>query len=202
MTELRKQANRMMFNQVGWQGWRRQDQSDFNMWLGGGRQWTTGLKSKPAALCTRGMGHGAAERPAAGSSSWDTLPRPAAAVPTSPVYCFAVAGQVEEEFMDGEDAVGLGVIGKDGSGRLRAVAAQQRQKLSAKAQKKVGRAGAGPGMRLARGLPLPPGSLALRSCRRPMRAPRAAPLPPDAAARCSTLPCFPPALCAPPCSSS
>ncbi|KAL4420982.1 hypothetical protein ABPG77_001301 [Micractinium sp. CCAP 211/92] len=44
--------------------------------------------------------------------------------------------QVEEEFMDGEDAVGLGVIGKDGSGRLRAVAAQQRQKLSAKAQKK------------------------------------------------------------------
>ncbi|KAL4425922.1 hypothetical protein ABPG75_009938 [Micractinium tetrahymenae] len=44
--------------------------------------------------------------------------------------------QVEEEFMDGEDAIGLGVIGKDGSGRLRAVAAQQRQKLSAKAQKK------------------------------------------------------------------
>ncbi len=51
--------------------------------------------------------------------------------------CAPVACQVEEEFMDGEDAVGLGVIGKDGSGRLRAVAAQQRQKLSAKAQKKV-----------------------------------------------------------------
>ena len=43
--------------------------------------------------------------------------------------------------MDGEDTVGLGMIGKEGSGRLRAVAAQQRQKLSAKAQKKVGREG-------------------------------------------------------------
>lgn len=53
--------------------------------------------------------------------------------------------------MDGEDAIGLGVIGKDGSGRLRAVAAQQRQKLSAKAQKKVGgrERGAGRGRALA-----------------------------------------------------
>ena len=42
----------------------------------------------------------------------------------------------EEEFFDGEDTIGLGVIGKEGSGRLRAVAAQQRQKLSAKSQKK------------------------------------------------------------------
>ena len=50
--------------------------------------------------------------------------------------------QAEEEFVDGEDTIGLGVIGKDGSGRLRALALQQRQKLSAKAQKKV-RAGAG-----------------------------------------------------------
>jgi U4/U6 small nuclear ribonucleoprotein PRP31 len=46
--------------------------------------------------------------------------------------------QAEDEFVDGEDTIGLGVIGKEGSGRLRAVAAQQRQKLSAKAQKKVG----------------------------------------------------------------
>lgn len=46
--------------------------------------------------------------------------------------------QAEEEFVDGEDTIGLGVIGKEGSGRLRAVALQQRQKLSAKAQKKVG----------------------------------------------------------------
>ncbi|KAI7842324.1 hypothetical protein COHA_003964 [Chlorella ohadii] len=44
--------------------------------------------------------------------------------------------KVEDEFMDGEDTIGLGVIGKEGSGRLRAVAMQQRQKLSAKAQKK------------------------------------------------------------------
>ncbi|PSC73830.1 U4 U6 small nuclear ribonucleo Prp31-like [Micractinium conductrix] len=44
--------------------------------------------------------------------------------------------QAEDEWMDGEDTVGLGMIGKEGSGRLRAVAAQQRQKLSAKAQKK------------------------------------------------------------------
>ena len=29
--------------------------------------------------------------------------------------------QAEEEFIDGEDTIGLGVIGKEGSGRLRAV---------------------------------------------------------------------------------
>ena len=44
--------------------------------------------------------------------------------------------QAEEEFIDGEDTIGLGVIGREGSGRLRAVAMQQRQKLSAKSQKK------------------------------------------------------------------
>ena len=49
--------------------------------------------------------------------------------------------QAEEEFHDGEDTIGLGVIGKEGSGRLRAVAAQQRQKLSAKAAKKYNLAG-------------------------------------------------------------
>ena len=43
--------------------------------------------------------------------------------------------QAEDEFIDGEDTIGLGTIGAAGSGRLRAVAAQQRQKLSAKAQK-------------------------------------------------------------------
>ncbi len=32
--------------------------------------------------------------------------------------------------------IGLGVLGKEGSGRLRIVATQQKQKLSAKAQKK------------------------------------------------------------------
>ena len=53
--------------------------------------------------------------------------------------------QAEDEFIDGEDTIGLGVIGKEGSGRLRAVAAQQRQKLSAKAQKKVRRWGGGAG---------------------------------------------------------
>lgn len=44
--------------------------------------------------------------------------------------------KAEEEFIDGEDTIGLGVIGKEGSGRLRALAAQQRQKLGAKGQKK------------------------------------------------------------------
>lgn len=48
--------------------------------------------------------------------------------------------QAEEEFIDGEDTIGLGVIGKEGSGRLRALAAQQRQRLSAKAAKKYGMA--------------------------------------------------------------
>jgi U4/U6 small nuclear ribonucleoprotein PRP31 len=51
--------------------------------------------------------------------------------------------QAEEEAFDGEDTIGLGVINKEGSGRLRAVAAQQRQKLSAKAAKKFGAAGGG-----------------------------------------------------------
>ena len=55
--------------------------------------------------------------------------------------------QAEDEFVDGEDTIGLGVIGKEGSGRLRAVAAQQRQKLSAKAQKKVRRRVGGEGGR-------------------------------------------------------
>lgn len=46
--------------------------------------------------------------------------------------------QAEDEFIDGDEAIGLGAIGKEGSGMLRAVAAQQRQKLSAKAAKKHG----------------------------------------------------------------
>lgn len=46
--------------------------------------------------------------------------------------------QAEEEVYDGDDTLGLGVIGKDGSGRMRAVAAEQKQKLSAKAAKKHG----------------------------------------------------------------
>jgi U4/U6 small nuclear ribonucleoprotein PRP31 len=44
--------------------------------------------------------------------------------------------QAEEEILDGDDTLGLGAIGKDGSGRMRALAAQQKQKLSAKAAKK------------------------------------------------------------------
>ncbi|KDD72826.1 hypothetical protein H632_c2845p0, partial [Helicosporidium sp. ATCC 50920] len=44
--------------------------------------------------------------------------------------------QPEDESFDGEDTLGLGIIGKDGAGVLRAVAAQQRQKLSAKSAKK------------------------------------------------------------------
>lgn len=44
--------------------------------------------------------------------------------------------QAEEEVHDGEDTMGLGVLGKEGSGRLRALATEQRQKLSAKAAKK------------------------------------------------------------------
>ena len=31
--------------------------------------------------------------------------------------------QAEDEFVDGEDTIGLGTIGKEGNGRLRAVAA-------------------------------------------------------------------------------
>lgn len=46
--------------------------------------------------------------------------------------------QAEDEFIDGEEVIGLGAIGKDGSGRLRALAAKQKQKISAKAAKKHG----------------------------------------------------------------
>ena len=54
--------------------------------------------------------------------------------------------KAEEEFIDGEDTIGLGTIGREGSGRLRAVAAQQRQKLSAKSAKKyAGRSVGGAG---------------------------------------------------------
>ncbi len=39
----------------------------------------------------------------------------------------------EDEFIDGDEIVGLGLLGsKEGSGRLRLVAAQQKQKLTAK----------------------------------------------------------------------
>ncbi|KAK9837334.1 hypothetical protein WJX81_007173 [Elliptochloris bilobata] len=44
--------------------------------------------------------------------------------------------QPEEEFIDGDDVIGLGVLGKEGSGRLRMQAQAQRQKLSAKSAKK------------------------------------------------------------------
>ena len=44
--------------------------------------------------------------------------------------------QPEEEYMDGEDTVGLGVLGKEGSGRLRVAAREQKQKMSAKTAKK------------------------------------------------------------------
>ncbi|KXZ56164.1 hypothetical protein GPECTOR_1g140 [Gonium pectorale] len=44
--------------------------------------------------------------------------------------------QAEEEWVDGDDVIGLGILGKEGSGRLRIVASQQKQKLSAKQQKK------------------------------------------------------------------
>jgi hypothetical protein len=54
----------------------------------------------------------------------------------------AVFGEAEEEVYADDDVIGLGTINKDGGGRLRAVAAQQRQKLSAKAAKKfAGRMG-------------------------------------------------------------
>lgn len=45
--------------------------------------------------------------------------------------------QPEEEIIDGDDIIGLGLLGsKEGSGRLRVQAQQQRQKLSAKTMKK------------------------------------------------------------------
>mmetsp|Transcript_20589 Transcript_20589/g.49016 ORF Transcript_20589/g.49016 Transcript_20589/m.49016 type:complete len:497 (-) Transcript_20589:41-1531(-) len=43
--------------------------------------------------------------------------------------------QPEEEFLDGDEVVGLGVLGKEGTGRLR-VNATNKQQLSARAQKK------------------------------------------------------------------
>ena len=58
----------------------------------------------------------------------------------------------EDEFMDGEDTVGLGTLGsKGGSGRIRAAAQQQRQKLNARQAKKfkarmVGSSGATSGL--------------------------------------------------------
>ncbi|KAL0030988.1 hypothetical protein WJX79_007092 [Trebouxia sp. C0005] len=47
--------------------------------------------------------------------------------------------QAEEEYIDGEDTIGLGTLGKEGSGRLRIQAQQQKQKLTAKSQKKFGK---------------------------------------------------------------
>lgn len=45
----------------------------------------------------------------------------------------------EEEFIDGDDVIGLGVLGKEGSGRLRMVSKQQKMKLTAKTAKKYKR---------------------------------------------------------------
>ena len=45
--------------------------------------------------------------------------------------------QPEEEFIDGDEVIGLGVLGKEGSGRLRIVSKQQKMKLTAKTAKKV-----------------------------------------------------------------
>lgn len=45
--------------------------------------------------------------------------------------------KAEEEYVDGDEVVGLGVLGsKEGSGQLRVVANQQKLKLNAKQQKK------------------------------------------------------------------
>lgn len=44
--------------------------------------------------------------------------------------------EAEEEYIDGDEVVGLGVLGKEGTGRLRIVASQQKVKLNAKQQKK------------------------------------------------------------------
>lgn len=60
--------------------------------------------------------------------------------------------KAEDEFIDGEETIGLGVIGKEGSGTLRAVAAQQRQKLSAKASKKYGIGNNRPGTMTSAGI--------------------------------------------------
>jgi U4/U6 small nuclear ribonucleoprotein PRP31 len=43
----------------------------------------------------------------------------------------------EEEYIDGDEVIGLGVLGsKEGSGRLRVVASQQKVRLTQKQQKK------------------------------------------------------------------
>eukprot|EP00878_Enallax_costatus_P019722 GHUV01020815.1.p1 GENE.GHUV01020815.1~~GHUV01020815.1.p1 ORF type:complete len:423 (+),score=111.92 GHUV01020815.1:457-1725(+) len=42
----------------------------------------------------------------------------------------------EDEYIDGDEVVGLGTINKDGTGRLRLVASQQKVKLNAKQEKK------------------------------------------------------------------
>ncbi|GMH35588.1 hypothetical protein BSKO_03456 [Bryopsis sp. KO-2023] len=44
--------------------------------------------------------------------------------------------QPEEEMIDGDEVIGLGVMGKEGSGRLRIVSKQQKMKLSSKTGKK------------------------------------------------------------------
>lgn len=47
-------------------------------------------------------------------------------------------GEAEEEFLDGEEVVGLGMIGKDGSGKLRRLQARQQQmKMSNKTAKRM-----------------------------------------------------------------
>eukprot|EP00798_Chlamydomonas_sp_ICE-L_P000438 gene438-1836_t len=53
--------------------------------------------------------------------------------------------QAEEEYLAGDEMVGLGVLGKEGSGRLRIVASQQKMKLTAKTAKKYSKANAGRG---------------------------------------------------------
>ena len=53
--------------------------------------------------------------------------------------------QPEEEYIDGDEVVGLGVLGKEGSGQLRVVAKEQKMRLSAKTAKKVARQGGGRG---------------------------------------------------------
>lgn len=42
----------------------------------------------------------------------------------------------EEEMIDGDEVIGLGVMGKEGHGRLRIVSKQQKLKLTAKTAKK------------------------------------------------------------------
>jgi len=58
----------------------------------------------------------------------------------------ALSPQPEEEYMDGDEVIGLGVLGKgQGSGRLRIVAKEQKMKLTAKTAKKVARQHGGRG---------------------------------------------------------